>query len=235
MKDNWLYNSVNLKFFKGDFCDYKILKNNTLYNFTCELFTLPWFTLNVTVVVTVKLFWFWLMPGLAHLGGGGGGVLTFCLAPWPSATIFLLSGNSGDAVHDRLFWWKLETGANFPKFLVNSIAVNFGVSKPFFRASKLLISWTGLRTLFSTLWITGEGHRTLCTRFGEISLWESLSPGDEVRSLLVSFRGSLKVVKFRVFGGVGRGWRGNDEANVEVFALTVFVGDGVSIYESKFW
>lgn len=173
------------------------------------------------------------MPGLAHLGGGGGGVFTFCLAPWGSA-MFLLSGNSGDVVHDRLFWWKLETDANFPELLVNSIVISFGVSRPFFRVSKFLVSWTGLKTLFSTLWTTGEGHRTLCTRFGEISLWESLSLGDEIQSLLVSFRGSLKVVRLRVFGGVGRGWRGNDDANVKVFALTVFVGEGVSTHKNKF-
>lgn len=34
----------------------------------CEL------TVNVTVVVTVKLFWFCGVVGLDHLGGGGGGV-----------------------------------------------------------------------------------------------------------------------------------------------------------------
>lgn len=169
------------------------------------------------------------MPGLAHLGGGGGGVFTFCLAPWFSAMIFLLSGNSGDVVHGRLFWWKLEIDVNFPELLVNSIVVNFGVSRPCFAESKHLTSWTGLRTLLSTLWTTGEGHRTLCTRFGEISLWESLSLGDEIRSLLVSFKGSLKVVKLRVFGGVGRGWRGNDDANVEVF-----VGEGVSTHKNRF-
>lgn len=195
---------------------------------------LPWFTLNVTVVVTVKLFWFWLMPGLAHLGGGGGGVFTFCLVPWFSAMIFLLSGNSGDVVHDRLFWWKLEMDVNFPELLVNSIVVNFGASRSFFTESKHLTSWTGLRTLFSTLWITGEGHRTLCTRFGESSLWENLWLNDEIRSLLVSFKGSLKVVRLRVFGGVGRGWRGNDDANVELFALTVFVGEGVSTHKNRF-
>lgn len=195
-----------------------------------------WFTLNVTVVVTVKLLWLWLwlMLGLAHLGGGGGGVFTFCLAPWFSVMIFLVSANSGDVVHDRLFWWKLEMDVNFPELLVNSIVVNFGISRSFFRVSKFLISWPGLRTLFFMLWTTGKGHRTLCTRFGEISLWDNLSLGDEIRSLLVSFKGSLKVVRLRVFGGVGRGWRGNDDANVEMIALTVFVGEGVSIHKTKF-
>lgn len=81
----------------------------------------------------------------------------------------------------------------------------------------------GLRTLFSTLWITGEGQRTLWTKLGEISFWDSFSHGESFSSLsfLVS-NGSLKVVRFKVFGGVGLGWRGGDEANVDV---TVLVGD----------
>lgn len=204
---------------------------NELYiflNFTCEVFKpLSWFISKVTVVVTVKLFWFWLMPGLAHLGGGGGGVFKFCVLSF-SLTIFLISDDSGDVTHDGLFWWNPEVEINFSEFLMKLTVVDFGVSKPFCRMSKFLTSCVGLKTLFSTLWTTGDGHRILCTRFGDINLWESLSPGDKIRSLLLSFKGSLKVVRLRVFGGVGRGWRGNDDANVDVFALTVFVGGGVS-------
>jgi len=43
------------------------------------------------------------MPGLAHLGGGGGGVFTFCVVLSLSVTIFLISVNSGDVEHDALF------------------------------------------------------------------------------------------------------------------------------------
>lgn len=39
--------------------------------------------------------------------------------------------------------------------------------------------------------------------------------------------GSLKVVRLSVFGGVGLGCRGKDEANVDV--VPVFVGDEFSI------
>lgn len=171
------------------------------------------------------------MPGLAHLGGGGGGVFTFCVVL--SISIFLISDDSGDVAHDGLFWWKLKVEINFSEFLMKLTVVDFGVSRPFFRMSKFLTSCAGLKTLFSTLWTTGDGHRILCTRFGDINLWKSLSLGDKIRSFLLSFNGSLKVVKLRVFGGVGRGWRGNDDANVDVFALTVFVG-GVSTHKSNF-
>lgn len=224
----------NLKIKKKQMFVIIILKKNFL-NFTCETFNpLPWFISKVTVVVTVKLLWFWLMPGLAHLGGGGGGVFIFCAVLSLSVIIFLISDNSGDVAHDALFWWKLEVEINFSEFLVKLIVVDFGVSRPFLRVSKLLTSCAGLKTLFSTLWTTGDGHRILCTRFGDINLWESLSLGDKIRSFLLSLKGSLKVVRLRVFGGVGRGWRGNDEANVDVFALTVFVGEGVSAHKSNF-
>lgn len=130
----------------------KFYRKMRFLKFTCEVFKpLPWFILNVTVVVTVKLFWFWLMPDLAHLGGGGGGVFIFCLAPWFSVMIFLLSANSGDVRHDRLFWWKVEMDVNFLALLVNSTVVNFGVSRLFFRLSKFLVSCLGFRILFSTL------------------------------------------------------------------------------------
>lgn len=65
--------------------------------------SLVWFTLNVTVVVTVKLFCACPNPGFAHLGGGGGGVLTFCPIAWLSSMMFLISGRStGEFAQDRL-------------------------------------------------------------------------------------------------------------------------------------
>lgn len=187
-----------------------------------------WCMLNVTE----KLFWFWLTPGLAHLGGGGGGVFTVCATVWFSATMFLISGSTGEFVDDRLlmfaiFWWKLEvdvlTDMNLLFLIKSTMTTDLGVSIPFLVA---FISCTGLNILPSTLWIIGDGHRTLCTRFGEISFCESFSL-DVIRSCRSFFisNGSLKVVRFKVFGGVGRGWRGNDDTNV----VMVFVGDEVSV------
>lgn len=105
--------------------------------------------------------------------------------------------------------------------LDSSITVDLDVSAMVFDSKLTLLSWTGLRTLFSTLWITGEGQRTLCTRFGEISFCESFSPGDSL-SFFIS-RGSLKVVRFSVFGGVGLGCLGSDDTNVDV--VRAVVGD----------
>lgn len=52
----------------------------------------------------------------------------------------------------------------------------------------------------------GEGDLTrLCTRFGEIKRWESLSFGESLDMLNLASSGSLKVVRFSVLGGVGRG------------------------------
>ena len=67
-----------------------------------------------------------------------------------------------------------------------------------------------------------------------MSFCESFSVGEifeSKRSLLVS-KGSLKVVRFRVFGGVGLGCRGSDEAKVAV-VVTVFVGDEFAIGKYK--
>lgn len=73
----------------------------------------------------------------------------------------------------------------------------------------------------------GDGQRTLCTKFGEINFCESFSHGDMTScwSFFIS-SGSLKVVRLSVFGGVGLGCRGKDEANVDV--VPVFVGDEFS-------
>ena len=188
------------------------------------------------MVVTLKLFWFGPIAGLAHLGGGGGGVFTFCPREWFSAMIFLISGSTGDVVQDRLlnvdtFWWKfiMEVLTEENLVLDSSIIVDFEVSAMVFDSKLTLVSWTGLSTLLSTLWTTGEGQRTLCTRLGEINFWDSLSPG-EIFSFFRS-KGSLKVVKFKVFGGVGRGCRGNDDANVVVVKAPV--GDELPAYENK--
>ena len=195
-----------------------------------------WFTLNVTVAVTLKLFWLCPIPGFAHLGGGGGGVFTFCPVVWFSVMIFLISGSTGDVVQERLlnvdtFWWKFVMDVLTEENLVldNSITVDFEVSAVVFDSKLTFVSWTGLRTLLSTLCTTGEGQRTLWTKLGEISFWDSLSLG-EVFSFFRS-RGSLKVVRFKVFGGVGRGCRGSDDANVVVVKAPV--GDELPAHENK--
>lgn len=66
-----------------------------------------------------------------------------------------------------------------------------------------------------------------------MSFCESFSLGDifSRRSFLAS-SGSLNVVRFRVFGGVGLGCLGSDEANVAV-VVTVFVGDEFAVDEYR--
>lgn len=188
-------------------------------------------TLKVTVVVTVKLLWLWLIPGFAHRGGGGGGDLIICVDPWFSMWFLFTSGRMGEFVLERLlklvrFWWKLEAGelAVNLLLLVNSIIDLLVCTSTFLVVSVMVLDSMGLRTLLSTLWITGEGQRTLWTKLGEISFWDNFSFGESFSSLsfLVS-NGSLNVVRFKVFGGVGLGWRGGDEAKVDV--VTVLVGE----------
>lgn len=115
--------------------------------------------------------------------------------------------------------------------LDSSTTVDLDVSAKLLFASKLtFVSWTGLSTLLSTLCTTGEGHLTLWTRFGEISFWDNFSPGESFS--FFRSRGSLNVVRLRVLGGVGRGCRGNDEANVVVVLVKAAVGDEPPVRES---
>lgn len=143
--------------------------------------------------------------------------------------MFLISGSTGDVAQQKLlnvdtFWWKFEVVTEENLVLDSSTTVDFDVSATLFDSKLTLVSWTGLSTLLSTLCTTGEGHLTLWTRFGEISFCDNLSPG-ETFSFFRS-RGSLKVVRLRVFGGVGRGCRGNDDANVVVVVVVkAAVGD----------
>lgn len=98
-------------------------------------------------------------------------------------------------------------------FLKNSVVVLEDDSKVLLVDSKLTLESDGLRTLFCTLWTTGEGHLTLCTKFGDINFCDNLSAGEffsTIFSFLVS-NGSLNVVKFSVLGGVGRGCLGSDD------------------------
>lgn len=172
------------------------------------------------------------MPGFAHLGGGGGGVLLFCADPWLSTRFLFISGRMGEFVLERLlklarFWWKLEVEEVFEEnlLLLENSTIDLEVwTSTLLVVPVLVLDSKGLRTLLSTLWITGEGQRTLWTRLGEMSFWESFSLGESFSSLsFLASNGSLNVVKFKVFGGVGLGWRGNDEAKVDV--VTVLVGE----------
>ena len=143
-----------------------------------------WLTLKLSVVVRVKLFWGG--PGLAHLGGGGGGLLMW-LVPgvWTRSGCVLMESSLKPAAMLR---WKLE------QHLAGSTA--------------------GLRTFASTLWTSGDGDLTaFCTKFGERSRCESLSFGESLGSRRDS-RGSFRLVRLRVLGGVGRGCRGAGGPNV---------------------